>query len=130
MDVETIEPCHKKSAFCICENKDADRLRGKCTADLCLCFCYLVQSLYLQNPKSSSAAVQPGLCRTFSETLKKGFLVMQLIYNISSVDVGTIYILNINYNCNNFPQNKLVFLYIIQHIIVSPEMIEKLLKRA
>ena len=26
--------------FCICENKDADQLRGNCEADQCLCFRY------------------------------------------------------------------------------------------
>ena len=27
----------RKTAFCICENKDADQLRGNREADLCLC---------------------------------------------------------------------------------------------
>ena len=30
----------RKPAFCICENKDADQLRGNCEADQRLCFCY------------------------------------------------------------------------------------------
>ena len=30
----------RKSAFCICENKDADQLRGDREADQCLCFRY------------------------------------------------------------------------------------------
>ena len=30
----------RKPAFCICENKDADQLRGDCEADQRLCFCY------------------------------------------------------------------------------------------
>ena len=30
----------RKPAFCICENKDADQLRGDCEADQHLCFRY------------------------------------------------------------------------------------------
>ena len=30
----------RKPAFCICENKDADQLRGNREADQRLCFCY------------------------------------------------------------------------------------------
>ena len=30
----------RKPAFCICENKDADQLRGNREADHCLCFRY------------------------------------------------------------------------------------------
>ena len=43
----------RKPAFCICENKCADQ--------------------------ASSVAIQPGLCRTWSETLKTGFLVTRLM---------------------------------------------------
>ena len=64
----------RKPAFCICENKDADQLRGNRVADLRLCFRYTnstipllpiseISSLY-----PSSVTVQPGLCRTWSET--------------------------------------------------------------
>ena len=31
----------RKPAFCICENKDADQLRGNRKADQPLCFCYI-----------------------------------------------------------------------------------------
>ena len=42
----------RKPAFCICENKDADQLRGNREADQRLCFRYqIVQSLYFLNPK-------------------------------------------------------------------------------
>ena len=34
------EPRHEKTAFCICENKDADQLRGNREADQRLCFRY------------------------------------------------------------------------------------------
>ena len=59
----------RRPAFCICENKDADQLRGKCEADQRLCFRYMDSTIPLL-PKSeisslqpSSVGVQPGLCR-------------------------------------------------------------------
>ena len=75
----------RKPAFCICENKDADQLRGNREADQRLCFRYTDSTIPLL-PKSeisslqpSSVAVQPGLCRTWSETPKTGFLTTRLI---------------------------------------------------
>ena len=57
----------RKPAFCICENKDADQLRGNREADQRLCFRYTDSTIPLL-PKSeisslwpSSVAVQPGL---------------------------------------------------------------------
>ena len=75
----------RKPAFCICENKDADQLRGNREADQRICFRYSdstipllpeskISSLYL-----SYVAVQPGLCQTRSETRKTGFLITRLI---------------------------------------------------
>ena len=76
----------RKPVFCICENKDADQLRSNCAADQRLCFRYTDSTIPLL-PKSeisslwpSSVAVQPGLCRTRSETPKTGFLRTRLIY--------------------------------------------------
>ena len=70
----------RKPAFCICENKDADQLRGNREADQRLCFRYTDSSIPLL-PKyeissllPSSVAVQPGLCQTWWETPKTGFL--------------------------------------------------------
>ena len=78
----------RKSAFCICENKDSDQLGSNCAADQRLCFRYTDSTIPLL-PKSqisslqpSSVAVQPGLCRTWSETLKTGFLTMRLIIEL------------------------------------------------
>ena len=75
----------RKLAFCICEKKDADQLRGNGEADQRLCFRYKDSTIPLL-PKSeissvypSSVAVQPGLCRTWSETLKTSFLTTRLI---------------------------------------------------
>ena len=76
----------RKPAFCICENKDADQLRGNREADQRLCFRYSDSSIPLL-PKSkisslwpSSVTVQPGLCGTWSETPKTGFLTTRLIW--------------------------------------------------
>ena len=77
----------KKPAFCICENKDTDQLRGNREADQCLCFRYTNSTISLL-PKSeisslqpSSVAVQPGLCGTWSETRKTGFLTTRLNFD-------------------------------------------------
>ena len=74
----------RKPAFCICENKDADQLRGNREADQRLCFRYTDSTIPLL-PKSeisslspSCVAVQPGLCRNWSETPKTGFLRTRL----------------------------------------------------
>ena len=64
----------RKPTFCICENKDADQLRGNREADQRLCFRYIASTIPLLSKSEissllpSSKAVQPGLCRTRSET--------------------------------------------------------------
>ena len=77
----------RKPALCICENKDADQLRGNREADQRLCFRFTDDSIPLL-PKSeisslepSSVIVQPGLCRTWSESPKTGFLTTRLNYS-------------------------------------------------
>ena len=81
----------RRPDFCICENKDADQLRGNREADQRLCFRYIDSTIPLL-PKSeissfqlSSVAVQPGLCRTWSEIPKTGFLITRLINEITIV---------------------------------------------
>ena len=75
----------RKPAFCICENKDADQLRGNREADQRLCFRYtdstipLLPKFEISSLKPSCVVVQPGLCRTWSETSKTGFLTTRLI---------------------------------------------------
>ena len=75
----------RKPAFCICENKDADQLRGKREADQRLCFRYtdstipLLPKCEISSIQPFSVAVQPGLCRTLSVTPKTGFLRTRLI---------------------------------------------------
>ena len=72
--------------FCICENKDADQLRGNHEADQRLCFCYKDSTIPLL-PKSEISSIEPsslivesGLCLTWSETPKTGFLTMRLTF--------------------------------------------------
>ena len=76
----------RKPFFCICENKDADQLCGDREADQRLCFRYtdstipLLSKSEISSLKASSVAVQPGLCGTWSETPKTGFLRTRLMY--------------------------------------------------
>ena len=75
----------RKTAFCICENKDADQLRGNREADQRLCFRFTESTIPLLSKSEisslypSSVAVQPSLCGTWSETPKTGFLTTKLI---------------------------------------------------
>ena len=89
----------RKPAFCICENKDADQIRGNREADQLLCFRYIAITIPLL-PKyeisslwPSSVTAQPGLCQTWSETPKTGFLITRL--NSPVIDM-------FNKHCNNF----------------------------
>ena len=70
----------RKPAFCICENKDADQLRG--TVKLISAFIFATRSLLSKSEISSfwpsSVAVQTGLCWTWSKTPKTGFLTTGL----------------------------------------------------
>ena len=72
------EPRHEKTGFCLCENKGAE-------ADQRLCFRYTdsTLSLLIKSEISSfyaaSGTVHVGLCQTWLETLKTGFLASRLI---------------------------------------------------
>ena len=64
------EPRHEKTGFfCICENKDADQLRGNREADQRLCFRYvdstmsLLSKFEISSIEPSPVAAQPSLCR-------------------------------------------------------------------
>ena len=77
----------RKPAFCICENKDADQLRGNREADQRLCFRFTDSTVPLL-PKSeisslspSSVTVQLDLCQTRLEIPKTGFLRTRLIFS-------------------------------------------------
>ena len=73
----------RKPAFCICENKDEDQLRGYREADQRPCFRYIDSTIPLLSKSeivslwSSSVADQSGLCRTWWETPKTGFLTTE-----------------------------------------------------
>ena len=75
----------RKPAFSICKNKDADQLCGYRKADQHLCFRYtdtkipLLSNSEISSFYPSSVAVQTGMCRTWSETPKTGFLKTRLI---------------------------------------------------
>ena len=75
----------RKPDFCLGENKGADQLRGIREADQRLYFRYSDSTipLLLKSEISSfwlfSELVQAGLCRTWSETPKTGFLASRLI---------------------------------------------------
>ena len=64
----------RKPTICICENKDADQLRGNREADQCLCFRYtdstvpLLLKSEISSLQPSSVLVQPALYQTCSET--------------------------------------------------------------
>ena len=83
----------RKPAFCICENKDADQLPGNREADQRLCFRYIDSTIPLLSKSeisslySSSVAVQPGLCQTWSQTPKTGFLRTRLKYENMQANV-------------------------------------------
>ena len=74
----------KKTVFCICENKDTEQLRGNYEADQRLCFPYMESVIPLLAKSKischqlSSVVVQPGLCQTWSENPKTGFLTTRL----------------------------------------------------
>ena len=69
----------RKPDYCICENKDADQLRGNREADQRLCFRYLdgtfplLSKSAISSHQSSSVAAQPDLCRTWLETRRPVF---------------------------------------------------------
>ena len=77
----------RKLVFCLCENKDADQLRGNHKADQRLCFRCLGNTIPLlpkseiSKLKASPEVAQPGVCNTWSETLKTDFLMTRLIYH-------------------------------------------------
>ena len=74
----------RKPDFCLCENKGADQLRSNCEADQRLCFRYTdsTLSLLIKSEISSfyaaSGTVHVGLCQTWLETPKTGFLASRL----------------------------------------------------
>ena len=83
--------CMRKPTICNGENKSADQLRSNCDADQCLCFCHMDSTIPLlliskvSSFKLYSVTVQPGLCRSWSETQIVGFFTHRLIYNTAFI---------------------------------------------
>ena len=87
-----------KPPICIGENKGADQLRRDCEADQRLCFRYSDSTipLLLKSEISSfllfSVLVQPGLCRTCSETtllvFPRGGSYSFIFFFIQNIDCG------------------------------------------
>ena len=79
----------RKPAFCICKNKDADqRLRGDREADQRLCFRYIASTIpqhATSKIQNTSVVVQPGLCRTWSETPKTLCIISNTIYIVQTI---------------------------------------------
>ena len=76
----------RKPAFCICENKDADQLRGNREADQCLFFRYIDSTIPLSflNPKFQASShlmwlYSPVCVGPGQKPPKTGFLTMRLI---------------------------------------------------
>ena len=59
-----------KPTICICENKDADQLRGNCEADHAFVFATLplLFKSEISSFQPAFVTVQPDLCRACSET--------------------------------------------------------------
>ena len=51
----SFERSHEKPTFCICENKDADQLRGNREADQRLCFSYIESTIPLLSKSEISS---------------------------------------------------------------------------
>ena len=83
----------RKPAFCICENKDADQLRGNREADQRLCFRYIDSAIPLLPEYEISSFLpscvveQPGLGVTWSETPKTGFLTTRLNLDLQVLSI-------------------------------------------
>ena len=77
----------RKPDFCVCEKKGADPLRNYWKADQRICIRYtdspisFVAKSEIPSIYPSSVTVQVGLCQTWSETRKTGFLASRLINN-------------------------------------------------
>ena len=73
----------RKPTFCICENKDADQLRGNREADQRLCFRYTDSTIPLL---AKPLAISSGCAAWFVSDLVRihivGFLMLRLIYGL------------------------------------------------
>ena len=71
----------RKPDFCLCEIKGADQLRSNCEHNTCDSATPLPLKSEIFKLLASSLAAQAGLCETWSETPKTGFLMSRLRYD-------------------------------------------------
>ena len=55
LNPKAFEPRHEKTGFCICENKDADQIRGNREADQRLSFRYMYSAIPLLSKSELSS---------------------------------------------------------------------------
>ena len=78
----------------LCEKKGTDQLHCNLAADQCLCLRYIDRTIPLLSKSDvsslqpSSVAAQLGLCQTWLETQKTGFLMTRLIQTFDLFLVG------------------------------------------
>ena len=93
----------RKPGFCLCENKDADQLRGNCEAVQRHRFRYvdstipLLSKSEISSLQPSSVVVQPGLCQSRSETRmlvfsQRGSFMSRINFMLGSVEIGKSFI--------------------------------------
>ena len=106
-----------KPDFCLGENKGADQLRSNCEADQRLCFRYtdstipVLSKSKISSLQSSSVLVQLGLCQTWSETPKTGFLASRLNFQIDLFHGKPCCLTTWKINANMYQQ------YLASHIV-------------
>ena len=90
----------REKAFCICDNKDADQLRGNREADQRLCFRYtdsvVVQSLFFLNPKFQGSShllwlYSPVCVEAARKPRIPGFFTTRLILRLDPVENSCIH---------------------------------------
>ena len=85
--IDVNKPRHEKTGY-LHMRKQRRRSASRCReADQCLCFRYIDSTIPLLSKSESSCfqpssvAVQPGLCQTWSDTPKTGFLTTRLKFS-------------------------------------------------
>ena len=88
--------CHEKTCFFAYGKKEGtDQLSSNCTADQRFCFrCIdstapLISKSEISSLQLSSVVLQQGLCQTWSETTKTGFVVTRLILTLRTAALVT-----------------------------------------
>ena len=93
----------RKPAFCICKNKDADRLRGNREADQRLCFRYIDSTIHLLSKYEISWPYSP-VCVGPGWKPRRPVFSQRGSYVNASVNSGLHILGGAGKNCN-FPSN-------------------------